>query len=253
MSTIRVRELRDGTTEGQLHEVFGQYGRIDRVVIKRGGEAFVEYRHRTDAKDAAYSMHRQIICGAEIKVDVMESVRRSGGRVRRPFHPDDRCYECGERGHYGYDCEVRRRRQRQERQKHHSSGAEFSSRRCDRARRHSRSLSEESGRDYRSKRRRSRSREHNGRSGGSRRHQSHRRHHRSHGSRSLSAEKESARLKSPSPIKNALSYGLEDKSRYGRSSRDGNQSPTQQKEASFTSRSHGMGKESEKSVPMRDL
>jgi len=23
---------------------------------------------------------------------------------RRPFHPDDRCYECGESGHYAYDC-----------------------------------------------------------------------------------------------------------------------------------------------------
>ena len=26
------------------------------------------------------------------------------GRGRRPFNPDDRCYQCGERGHYAYDC-----------------------------------------------------------------------------------------------------------------------------------------------------
>ena len=25
----------------------------------------------------------------------------------RRFNPDDRCYECGERGHYAYDCELR--------------------------------------------------------------------------------------------------------------------------------------------------
>lgn len=35
-----------------------------------------------------------------------------GGRYRgpssrsrgKPFHPDDRCYECGDRGHYARDC-----------------------------------------------------------------------------------------------------------------------------------------------------
>lgn len=36
---------------------------------------------------------------------------KGGGRFRgppprrgRPFHPEDRCYECGERGHYARDC-----------------------------------------------------------------------------------------------------------------------------------------------------
>ena len=31
------------------------------------------------------------------------------GRGRRPFHPEDRCYECGESGHYAYDCPRYRR------------------------------------------------------------------------------------------------------------------------------------------------
>lgn len=31
------------------------------------------------------------------------------GRGRRPFHPEDRCYECGEAGHYAYDCPRYRR------------------------------------------------------------------------------------------------------------------------------------------------
>uniref|UniRef100_A0A8C4E3X3 CCHC-type domain-containing protein n=1 Tax=Dicentrarchus labrax TaxID=13489 RepID=A0A8C4E3X3_DICLA len=24
--------------------------------------------------------------------------------TRRPFDPNDKCYECGEKGHYAYDC-----------------------------------------------------------------------------------------------------------------------------------------------------
>uniref|UniRef100_A0A4W6FZ55 CCHC-type domain-containing protein n=1 Tax=Lates calcarifer TaxID=8187 RepID=A0A4W6FZ55_LATCA len=33
--------------------------------------------------------------------------RRSRGRgrpSRRQFDPNDRCYQCGDRGHYAYDC-----------------------------------------------------------------------------------------------------------------------------------------------------
>ena len=33
---------------------------------------------------------------------------RGPPRSRRPFNPDDRCYECGGRGHYAYDCSRKR-------------------------------------------------------------------------------------------------------------------------------------------------
>lgn len=33
-----------------------------------------------------------------------------GGGGRRGYDPADRCYECGERGHYAYDCRLRGRR-----------------------------------------------------------------------------------------------------------------------------------------------
>ena len=31
-------------------------------------------------------------------------MRRGPPRIRRPFDPGDRCFECGDRGHYAYDC-----------------------------------------------------------------------------------------------------------------------------------------------------
>jgi len=31
-------------------------------------------------------------------------------RARRSYHPSDRCYNCGECGHYAYDCDLYQRR-----------------------------------------------------------------------------------------------------------------------------------------------
>jgi len=53
------------------------------------------------------------ICGSRVRVEHSTGkvrpkpwLRGSRGlpRSRRAFNPDDRCYECGERGHYAYDC-----------------------------------------------------------------------------------------------------------------------------------------------------
>lgn len=51
------------------------------------------------------------ICGRRARVEMSTGMsknrsrgppgRRGGGRA---FHPEDRCYECGERGHYARDC-----------------------------------------------------------------------------------------------------------------------------------------------------
>uniref|UniRef100_A0A8C4XHV1 CCHC-type domain-containing protein n=3 Tax=Polypteridae TaxID=8289 RepID=A0A8C4XHV1_ERPCA len=34
----------------------------------------------------------------------MSRKTRYGRPSRRHFDPNDRCYQCGERGHYAYDC-----------------------------------------------------------------------------------------------------------------------------------------------------
>ena len=62
-------------------------------------------------------LHR-VICGNRVRVEQSSGKVRPkpwmrGGRgpprSRKAFHPEDRCYECGDRGHYAYDCYKYRR------------------------------------------------------------------------------------------------------------------------------------------------
>lgn len=60
------------------------------------------------------------ICGRRARVE-MSSGKDGGGRYRgsssgsrgRSFYPEDRCYECEDRGHYARDCARHKRGGRQ--------------------------------------------------------------------------------------------------------------------------------------------
>ena len=68
-------------------------------------------------------LHCRNVCGVRVRVELSTGkvrpkpwMRGGGGggrgppgRMRRPYDPNDRCYECGERGHYAYDCTRYRR------------------------------------------------------------------------------------------------------------------------------------------------
>ena len=114
-SKVYVGDISRDASEKELERAFGYYGPLRNVWVARNpaGFAFIEFEDPRDADDAVRGMDGTTICGSRVRVEHSTGkvrpkpwLRASRGppRSRRPFHPDDKCYECGGRGHYAYDC-----------------------------------------------------------------------------------------------------------------------------------------------------
>ncbi|XP_028856286.1 serine and arginine rich splicing factor 7a isoform X2 [Denticeps clupeoides] len=106
---VYVGDLGNGAAKGELERAFSYYGPLRNVWVARNppGFAFVEYEDPRDAEDAVKGMDGKMLCGSRIRVELstgMSRKSRFGRPSRRQFDPNDRCYQCGDRGHYAYDC-----------------------------------------------------------------------------------------------------------------------------------------------------
>lgn len=108
---VYVGDLGSNATKQELEDAFSYYGALRNVWVARNppGFAFVEFEDARDAEDAIRGLDGRTICGRPARVELSNGKRlRDRGSSRRaagrPFHPEDRCYECGERGHYARDC-----------------------------------------------------------------------------------------------------------------------------------------------------
>ncbi|GAB5569891.1 serine/arginine-rich splicing factor 7 isoform X1 [Prionailurus iriomotensis] len=145
---VYVGNLGTGAGKGELERAFSYYGPLRTVWIARNppGFAFVEFEDPRDAEDAVRGLDGKVICGSRVRVELSTGMPRRSRfdrpPARRPFDPNDRCYECGEKGHYAYDCHrYSRRRRSRSRSRSHSRS---------RGRRYSRSRSRSRGRRSRS-------------------------------------------------------------------------------------------------------
>eukprot|EP00062_Callorhinchus_milii_P009649 gi/632953690/ref/XP_007892561.1/ PREDICTED: serine/arginine-rich splicing factor 7 isoform X2 [Callorhinchus milii] len=115
---VYVGNLGTGAGKGELERAFSYYGPLRTVWIARNppGFAFVEFEEPRDAEDAVRGLDGKVICGSRVRAELSTGMpRRSRFErppARRPFDPNDRCYECGEKGHYAYDCHRYSRRRR---------------------------------------------------------------------------------------------------------------------------------------------
>lgn len=153
---VYVGELGNNASKQDIEEAFGYYGPLRNVWVARNppGFAFVEFEDARDAEDAVRGLDGRTISGRRARVEL--STGRGGrgggggGRGGPPrggkggrFQSDDRCYECGGRGHFARDCARSGRRGRKRSRSPRSRSRELRTR--------SRSYSRSRSRDRRSR------------------------------------------------------------------------------------------------------
>eukprot|EP01083_Nonionella_stella_P075490 205260_1 len=111
-STVYVSNLPYSLTNNDIHQIFGQFGKVGKVTIVKDKEtrqskgiAFVLFVMREHAHACVRSMNRSELDGRTLKCSIAIDNNRTREFIRRKEYKDkSSCYECGESGHLSYNC-----------------------------------------------------------------------------------------------------------------------------------------------------
>lgn len=111
---VYVGDLGSNASKQEIEDAFGYYGRIRSVWVARNppGFAFVEFEDARDAEDSVRGLDGRTVCGRRARVELStgRGAKRSKFSGPRSRRNEERCYDCGNRGHYARDCRGKRKR-----------------------------------------------------------------------------------------------------------------------------------------------
>ena len=95
---IYIGHLSRKVGKDELEKTFAKFGSIKDAVLKNG-YAFITYEDERDAEDAVKEMNDHDLQGEKINVELAGRRRNDRQRPNGP-QSEDKCFNCGEKGHW---------------------------------------------------------------------------------------------------------------------------------------------------------
>lgn len=111
-STAYISMLPFAYTNNDVAQLFAPFGKLARVTVLRDkasrqsrGVAFVQFARPEDCVRAVATMHNTLLEGMTLACSLSRDNGRSQEFIKkRTYAQVKRCFECGEHGHFSYDC-----------------------------------------------------------------------------------------------------------------------------------------------------
>jgi len=111
MSRIFIRNIPTKTREVELESTFSKAGKITDIVLKTNF-AFIQYESEKQALEALKLFSDFSYNGNKLSIEVAKT--RTEKLAERL---NEKCFKCGDFGHWAKDCKIFKRQKRQEKRK----------------------------------------------------------------------------------------------------------------------------------------